>query len=64
MSSPHLELARLTVSKLLTRNVRRVNRHTPKKAVMVIDWHAGFGAVTVDKQATIARQAMGTPANG
>lgn len=64
LGSPHSELARLTVSKLLTRNVRRVNRHTPKKAVMVIDWHARFGAMSVDKRATIARQAVGTPANG
>ncbi len=31
---------------------------------MIIDWHARFGAMTVDKQATIARQAVGTPANG
>ena len=31
---------------------------------MVIDWHACFGTVLVDKQATIVMQAMGTPANG
>ena len=31
---------------------------------MIIYSHAGLGQVLVDKQATIARQAMGTPAKG
>lgn len=64
LGSPHLELARLTVSKLLTRCVRRVNRHTHKKAVMIFYPHAGPGQVLVDTQATVARQATGTPAKG
>ena len=51
-----MEPARLTVGELLTRPVRRVNRHTPKKAVMVIYCRVDFGRVVVDKRATIARQ--------
>ena len=35
--SAHLELARLTEGDLPIRQLRRVNRHTLKKAVMVVD---------------------------
>lgn len=51
-----MEPARLTVGELLTRPVRRVNRHTPKKAVMVIYRRAGYGRTAVDTRATITRQ--------
>ena len=56
MGSPHSELARLTVAELPSRHVRRVNRHTPKKAVMAAYVGAGFGRAAVDKRATVVRQ--------
>ena len=62
--APIQSLAGLTVSKLLTRCVRRVNRLTPKKAVMTNYRHAGESRVAVDTRATVAMQAAGTPAKG
>lgn len=56
MGSPHSEPARLTVSELPSRHVLRVNRHTPKKAVMAAYVGAGFGRAAVDKRATVVRQ--------
>lgn len=56
LGSPHLEPARLTVSELPSRHVLRVNRHTPKKAVMAAYAGAGFDRAVVDKRATVARQ--------
>ena len=56
LGSPHSEPARLTVSELPTRYAARVNRHTPKKAVMVAYVGAGFGWAAVDRRATVARQ--------
>ena len=53
---PCSEPARLTVSELPTRYAARVNRHTPKKAVMVAYVGAGFGWAAVDRRATVARQ--------
>lgn len=65
LGAPIQSLARLTVSKLLTRRAGRVNRHThTKKAVMTIYRRAGANRMTVDTWATIAVQATGTPAKG
>ena len=52
LGSPHSELAGLTVRKLPTRPVRRVSRHTRKKAVMIIYVDVGCDRVCVDKRAT------------
>ncbi|MEO0576115.1 MAG: hypothetical protein AAF004_11690 [Pseudomonadota bacterium] len=41
-----------------------MNRHTPKKAVMVDDAQASARLVCVDTQATVAVQAVDTPAKG
>ena len=49
-----MEPARLTVGRLLNRSASRVNRHTQKKAVMVVYRRAGFGRAAVDKWATVA----------
>lgn len=67
--APVQSLARLTVSELLTRPVRRVDRHTPTKAVMTVYTRAGLGQVCVDTQATSITQGAGysckrTVANG
>ena len=56
LGSPHSEPARLTVSELPSRHVLRVNRHTPKKAVMAAYAGAGFDRAAVDKRATVTRQ--------
>lgn len=56
LGSAHLEPARLTVSELPNRYAQRVNRHTPKKAVMVIYFRAGSRRADVDKRATVAPQ--------
>jgi len=56
LGSPHSEPARLTVSEPPSRHVRRVNRHTPKKAVMAAYVGAGFGRAVVDRRATVVRQ--------
>ena len=54
LGSPHSEPARLTVGELPSRHVRRVNRHTLKKAVMAAYDGAGFDRAVVDTRATVA----------
>lgn len=49
LGSAHQEPARLTVSELPNRYAQRVNRHTLKKAVMVIYFRAGLRRADVDK---------------
>ena len=64
LGSPHSEPARFTVGKVPTRHMRRVNRLTPKKAVMATYQCARSGGVLVDKQATAVSQTVGTSARG
>ena len=52
VGSTHLDPARITVRELLNRHVRRVIRHTQKKAVMITYYGVDSGRVVVDKQAT------------
>lgn len=53
--SAHSELARLTVRNLPIKQLRRVTRHTLKKAVMVVDACADLGQTVVDKRATVTQ---------
>lgn len=64
LGSSHSEPTRLTVGNLLTRSVQRVNRPTPKKAVMVIYRRAGCGRAPVDTRATAAWHGSGYSRQG
>ena len=65
LGSPHSEPARLTVREPPNKRAARVNRHTPKKAVMAAYVGAGFGRAAVDRRATATpRRVAGTPAKG